>query len=281
MGVLHKIGFVILVIAVVIGSIATYAPALFFKIPNVGFILWAMTGGAMPPFIITGPFDSGNNDWLKDGDVVVSAAAKSGTTWMLFCSHQIRTKGNDEKHPFADVSLSTPWPEFIQTPGESWETHQREKMNTTILPDGTSLKDYWDHKDYPFRIFKSHNHPDQFGDLIGNGGKGKKIKFLAMARNGLDQVASMTPFFNGHIDEFRTLWGGFPPLTTWRTTREDAAERMEQLKPGGTLANLSFPYVNKWWKVKDDENVLLIHYADAKADLSGKFCGQQKIQRII
>jgi hypothetical protein len=269
MSILYKLGFVILAIAVAIGFIASYSPELFFKIPNVGFIIWAMTGGAMPPYIIPGPFDTGNNDWLKDGDVVVSTAAKSGTTWMLFCSHQIRIKGNDEKYPFVDVSLTTPWPELIQTPGESWETHQREKMNTTILPDGTSLKDYWDHEDYPFRIFKSHNHPDQFGDLIGNGGKGKKIKFLAMARNGLDQVASLTPFFNGHSDQFRTMWGGFPPLTTG-TLREDAIERMEQVKPGGVFAGMAFPYVNKWWKVKDDDNVLLIHYADAKADLSGK-----------
>ena len=46
---------------------------------------------------------------------------------------------------------------------------------------------------------------------------------------------------------------------------------MEQVSPGGIFAGMSFPYVNKWWKVKDDENVLLIHYADAKADLSGKF----------
>ena len=267
MSILSKLGFIALSVAIAIGSIASYAPELFFKIPN-GFILWAMTGGPMPPFIIHGPFESGNTDWLRDDDVVVTAAAKSGTTWMLFCSHQIRVKGDDEKYPYVDTSVSTPWPELIQTPGESWQT-QREKFNSTILPDGTRLQDYWNHEDYPFRIFKSHNHPDAFGDLIGNKGSGKKVKFLAMARNGLDQVASMTPFFNGHSDQFRTLWGGFPPASKG-TLQEDAAERIEQMKPGGIFEGFHFPYVNKWWEVKDEDNVLLLHYSDAKADLPGE-----------
>jgi len=224
----------------------------------------------MPPFfIIKGPYEPGNTDWLKDDDVVVTVAAKSGTTWMLFCSHQIRVKGNDEKHPYVDVSVSTPWPELIQTPGETWET-QREKFNTTILKDGKLLKDYWSHADYPFRIFKSHNAPDAYGDLIGSRSeRSKNVKFLAMARNGLDQVASMTPFFDGHDDSFRKLWGGFPPASKG-TLREDAAERITQMMPGGLFAEMSFPYINGWWDAKDEDNVLLLHYSDAKKDLPGE-----------
>ena len=37
---------------------------------------------------------------------------------------------------------------------------------------------------------------------------GKKIKYLAMARNGIDVAASMTDFYSSHTDEFRKLWGG-------------------------------------------------------------------------
>jgi hypothetical protein len=51
-----------------------------------------MTGGALPPFMDNVPFQEGNQEWLKDGDVIVSTGAKAGTTWMLFCSHQIRVK---------------------------------------------------------------------------------------------------------------------------------------------------------------------------------------------
>ena len=52
--------------------------------------------------------------WLRDGDAVISVAPKSGTTWLLYCTHQIRVKGED--WDFKDVSYSTPWVEFIQKP---------------------------------------------------------------------------------------------------------------------------------------------------------------------
>lgn len=196
-------GKLVVGLAITIGCVGKFCPHLFFKLPN-GFILWAIMGHPMPPYILPGPYEEGNTDWLKDGDVIVTPAAKSGTTWMLFCSHQIRVKGNDEKYPYVDVSLNTPWPELIQTPGDSWET-QREKFNTTVLADGTELKNYWDHPDYPFRVFKSHDHAEMFGSLIGSKNPPKKVKFLAMARPALDQIASMVPFFESHGEDFKKV----------------------------------------------------------------------------
>ena len=269
----------VLTVAITIGSIAKYKPELFFKIPHYGFIPWAISGGAMPPYIVPGPFEEGNTDWLKDGDVVVSVAAKSGTTWMLFCSHQIRVKGNDEEFPYGDVSLSTPWPEFIQTPGDDWEI-QKDKYNTTILPDGTPYKNYWDNPGYPFRVFKSHNHAEAFGSLIGDKDKRKKnVRFLAMTRYGLDQIASMVPFFLCHSDGFRNLWGGFPPASS-APIREISKERLEQCKPGGIWFSQFGPYVNSWWKVKDEDNVLFLHYSDAKRDLPGTVSKMAKFYGI-
>lgn len=203
MTILKVLGNIVLLLAITIGCIGKFRPHLFFKIPN-GFILWALTGHPLPPFIIPGPFEEGNTDWLKDGDLIVTAAPKSGTTWMLFCSHQIRVKGDDEKFPYSDVSLNTPWPELIQNPGDTWEI-QKEKYNTTVLADGTLFKNYWDHPEYPFRIFKSHNLPKGFGSLIGSEKPPKKVKFIAMARPALDQIASFIPFFVGKTDEFRKV----------------------------------------------------------------------------
>ena len=65
-------------LAVAIGGIGKFNPLLFLKI-NHGFILWAMTGNQMPPYIMN-PWEE--HGWLKDGDLVVSVGAKSGTTWM-------------------------------------------------------------------------------------------------------------------------------------------------------------------------------------------------------
>ena len=261
-------------LAILLGSTSRFAPHLFFKVPNIGFILFAMTGGSpIPPYIVQEPYSESNRDWLKQDDVIVSVGAKSGTTWMLFCSHQIRVKGNDEKYPFTDVSLSTPWPGLIQTPGATWES-QREQMNSTILPDGTRMKDYWDHEDYPFRVFKSHDNAETYGDLVG----GDKVKFLVMTRNGLDVVASLIPFFDSQTDEFRHMWGNFPPKGSG-DKRQDAETWMSSLLPGGIMDHLYFPFVNTWWKVKNEKNVLLLHYADAKKDLKGN--SAQSIELIV
>lgn len=89
---LKSFASIVAIAAILIGCITKFAPHLFFKVPNVGFILWAMTGGAMPPYIDNVPFQEENTGWLKEGDVIVSTGAKAGTTWMLFCSHQIRVK---------------------------------------------------------------------------------------------------------------------------------------------------------------------------------------------
>ena len=262
-------GKVVLAVAILIGLVGKFSPHLFFKIPN-GFIPWVIMGNPLPPYITTEPWLPENRGWTRPNDVVVSVAPKSGTTWMLFCSHQIRVKGDDETYPYVDVSISTPWPDMVQTPGDkvtmSWES-RRKALNTTVLPDGTPLSQYWDNPDYPFRIFKSHHLPEIFGDLIGGD---SKLKLLAMARNGLDQVASAAPFFNNHNDDFRKLWGGFPPASSG-DTREDALTRMDEMLPGGIFHDWYFKYVNEWWKVKDEKNVLLLHYSDAKKDLSGNY----------
>jgi hypothetical protein len=263
---------IVALVGITLGSIANFAPHLFFKVPKIGFLLFAITGGSpIPPYITQEPFEKNNHQtWLKNNDVIVSTGAKSGTTWMLYCSHQIRVKGDDEKYPFGDVSFATPWPGLIQTPGDNWDI-QREKLNSTILSDGTRLKDYWDHEDYPFRIFKSHDTPEAYGDLIGDHDSSSgtaSVKFLAMSRNGLDVVASLVPFFPSHSDKFRKMWGNFPPPAAG-TMQQEASIRIQQLMPGGMLDHLYFEYVNAWWKARNEKNVLLLHYSDAKRDLSG------------
>lgn len=264
MSIISKIASIVACFAIAIGSTAKFAPHLFFKVPNIGFILYAITGGSpIPPYISKEPFSQENRGWLKQNDVIVSTGVKSGTTWMLYCSHQIRVKGDEEKYPFRDVTFSTPWPGLIQVPGHSWKDTS-EKMNSTVLNDGTKFKDYWDNEGYPFRVFKSHDVPEAFGDLIG----GDKVKFLAMSRNGLDVVASMTPFFDAHSDEFRRVWGNFPP-PAGGSMRDEAAARIKQMIPGGMFYDLYFSYVHKWWKVRNEKNVLLLHYSDAKKDLKG------------
>lgn len=132
----------------------------------------------------------------SDGDLVVATGAKSGTTFMLYCTHQIRTKGTDDKGDlWPDVSITTPWPDLRHSRAGTW-AEQKDRYNTTIV-DGKKMKHFWDHPTYPMRIFKSHYGPPQ---LPVRKKSGKKIKYLAMARNGVDVLASFVPFYSSHTE---------------------------------------------------------------------------------
>ena len=163
-------------------------------------------------------------------------------------------------------NVATPWPDLRQSRNGTW-ADQKERMNTTILGDGTPLKDRWDNPRYPFRIFKSHFGPKESGGTIPIRAY-PKLRFLAMTRNGLDVVNSMTYFFSAHSDEFRNLWGGFPPDSTGDIA-VDSEARLQELSPGGLLQDIYFKYVTSWWPMRHEPNVLLMHYADAKKDLRG------------
>lgn len=223
-----------------------------------------MTGNALPPYLSQDAW-TGDTTWLRDKDVVVAVGLKSGSTEMLYCMHQIRVKGDDQKFPFLDPSLTTPWPDLMQFPGGTWEDH-RGRMNTTILPDESKLVDYWNHPKYPFRIFKSHmlprNESERESMKVLPVRERPGVKYVAMSRAGLDVVASFMT--GGSTDTFRQLWGGFPPKM------DDIEKTLEHwinsLLPGGVMSQFYFGYVNAWWAIRHDPNVLLLHYTDLKKD---------------
>ena len=195
--------------------------------------------------------------------------------------------------------LSTQAAVITRSPGETWAT-RKELYNTTVLENGALLKDQWDNSKfvsfqktadvlttqhtlslisqdfwfrmlsrYPFRIFKSHFMPegDSGPDVLPVKSR-PKVKFLAMSRNFLDAVASLIPFFDSHSEEFRQMWGGFPP-TSSADKAASVEERLTEVLPGGMLSPLYFGYVNGWWPLRNEPNVLLLHYADAKRDRAG------------
>jgi len=246
-----------------------HQPELLLNVPLLGFLLFALAGGNdgyIPPYMNHDIFLGNNfNEWVKEGDVIVAAGAKSGTTWMCYCSDSIRRKGSDKVGlPYTDIMYSTPWLEMVQRPGLKWH-ETKELYNTTVLEDGTKLRDYWDNPAFPFRIFKSH-----FGPVSKKGGhwysdvlqvkSNPNVKFIAVTRNPYEIVKSFWNFFPAHREEFRQMWGNFPPR---HMDREDV---MRDVMPGGRLYDLYFPYVRAWWNYKDEPNVLFMHYSDMVKD---------------
>lgn len=217
----------------------------------------------MPPFFDPTPFVGANFDsWIRDGDLVVAAGVKSGTSWMCYCAHAVRTKGSDKVGlPFTDIMYTTPWPELVHKPGQRW-SEAKDLWNTTVLPDGSKLKEYWDNDQFPFRVFKSHfapipktGTPKRFEVLPIT--SHPKVKFLAMVRDGVEVAPSLWTHREKFTDEFRSLWGGFPPRVA------DPTLTARDMLPGGHSYSYYFGYVKAWWPFRNEPNVLLLHYADA------------------
>lgn len=274
-GISHVALTIVTLLAILIGFIGTYKPTHFMALPfPLSFLLWMNFGEYISPYVFLDAWkDEEIPTWTKNGDLIVSVGPKSGTTWMLYCTHQIRMKGApDSDELIHDVNEGMPWMDLRQSRHGSWQ-EQKERWNTTILPDGSNLKDRWDNPRYPFRIFRSHFNPRPENHEKGLDGavlpinQHPEIKFLAMVRNGLDVVNSMIPFFASHSNAFRAVFGGIPPAAPTDVT--SAGKLMKAMLPGGYLQDSYFSYVKNWWKVKDKPNVLLLHYSDARKDPKG------------
>ncbi|KAJ1495281.1 hypothetical protein T484DRAFT_2161573 [Baffinella frigidus] len=81
------------------------------------------------------------------------------------------------------------------------------------------------------------------------------VKYVAMARNGLEVVRSWNPFSNEHRAELLALWGGFPP----RLPEDDITESFQTWLPGNAMGALWWEYVACWWAFRNDPNVKTLH----------------------
>jgi hypothetical protein len=83
-----------------------------------------------------------------------------------------------------------------------------------------------------------------------------------MYRDIPDVLASFYPFVSNHEDEFKKLWGGFPPSF-------NSPQHMLDIMFKGPfpLGYELLLYLKIWWKYRNDSNVLLLHYNDAINDL--------------
>lgn len=189
-----------------------------------------------PPWV--NPTIQSKIDW-RDDDVVVSVPSKSGTTWTMNIVHQLRTKGDCN---FDDIYHEVKWIEVMDTP-ESTVDDMVKKIN-----DMDTTKP---------RTFKSHKSPPTlpFHD---------KIKYVVVVRNPEEAIISMRVFLSKHSPKFLEHWGSppmnFPDVESFYNAF---------VKGGGGFGKGLFEFANEWWKLRDKDNVLMLHYSDMKSDHEG------------
>ena len=183
------------------------------------------------------------NDFrFRDDDLVISTYAKSGTTWVQQILAQLIFNGQEglevaEMSPWIDLRVP---PKEVKLPAVEAQRHRR--------------------------FLKSHLPVDA---LVFS----PKAKYLYIARDGRDVVWSMYNHHSTARDEWYAALNETPGRVGPPIEKPPASTRqyfLDWLEKDGHPFWPFWENVRSWWKVRDLPNVLLLHFADLKADMPGQ-----------
>lgn len=181
----------------------------------------------------------------RDGDVVISVPAKSGTTWTMNIVHQLMTGGTSD---FRDIYEEVPWIEFLNRPGQP---HQEVIDRVEAMP--TSRR----------RAFKTHSAPPQLPFIPA--GTGPDVKYLVIFRNPEEALVSFRPFLEKHSDAWFDLW----QMPRAALCRPDFPSFYADVVDSHGMQGMFFGFLAAWWPLRAAPNVLFLHYSEMKRDHAG------------
>jgi aryl sulfotransferase len=176
----------------------------------------------------------------RDGDIVISVPAKSGTTWTMNIVHQLRSGGDGG---FVDVYAEVPWLELVPSPDAELDD---------LVAGFDRMGD--DRR----RAFKTHSAP---GTLPYFGPDERpEVSYVVVMRNPDEAIASMRPFLAAHSDEWFDLW----EVPKAEVVGPDLPAFLDGIGQG-LLFGL-FAFLAEWWPLRHNANVEFVHFADLKRD---------------
>ena len=177
----------------------------------------------------------------RDGDVVVSVPAKSGTTWAMNIVHQLRSGGDPT---FADIYAEVPWLEIVPRP----DTDINDLVSAfDAMPRDTR------------RAFKSHAAPPTLP--FQRSGAGPDVRYLVVARSPDEAIASFRPFISAHSDAWFDLWQFDKDAIVGPDFETFIAGFASH-----ALVPKIFGFLASWWRLRNESNVMLVHYSDLKRE---------------
>jgi len=174
----------------------------------------------------------------RDGDVVISVPAKSGTTWTMNIVYQLFTGGTPD---FRDIYEEVPWIEFLDYPGQPWQDviDRLEAMPTSGR-----------------RAFKTHSAPPDVPFI--QGGSGRDVKYIVVFRNPEEALVSFCSFLAQHTDEWYALW----EVPREAMCRQDFPSFYHEVVVPREMHGALFGFLAAWWPLRAEKNVLFLHYSD-------------------
>lgn len=193
------------------------------------------------------------NDFLAQGgfisgDIVVADPLKAGTTWTQRIIQQILDNGEEHEEALSDTS---PWLD------SSFGDH------AAMLAMLKAQREAGER-----RVLKSHLPADAVPIaaqaryvFVGRNGKDLGISF----HNYLRQFSAETM---DKINRIHAEWSGDPTRLVIPESVQEFFDRW--LDTDGYGCCDLFDVVRSWWKLRDEPNVLLVHYRRLKEDLRGQ-----------
>jgi aryl sulfotransferase len=202
----------------------------------------------------------------RDGDVVITTSYKSGTTWTQHIVGQLLLRGVPNAPPTLMVS---PW------------IDARFQMPLEILVPMVAAQSHR-------RFLKSHLAADGLPYRTGT-------KYIVVARDARDVFMSLLNHYAGYTDLAMEQLNDDPSLPTFERFDGDVKKLWRQWISQGWFAWESDGYpwwgnlhhTASYWPHRELENVLLVHYADLKADLPaeirriGDFLGVELVDEEV
>jgi hypothetical protein len=200
-----------------------------------------------------------NDRWrrfsLRGGDIIISSPVKSGTTWMqMICALLVFQRTTFDR----PLDLISPWLE----------------MQTRAIGDVIGDLQAQRHR----RFLKSHTPRDGLPDdpsvtyiCVGRDPRDVAISWARHQDNlNLEALFTARDRAVGN-DDLADMYRGFEPPPTdplgrfWRFVDDPNEGELWRVNLASTMCHLA-----SFWEVREQPNVVLVHYADLRRDLEGE-----------
>jgi hypothetical protein len=191
---------------------------------------------------------------LRDGDIIITTPAKSGTTWTQMCCALLIFQ---EPVPPAPLAVLSPWLDMLTSPIDEVVADLDAQMHRRFIKTHTPLDGLpWDPRVTYICVGRD---PRDAAISMENHMANTNLEAVLTARAsavGLDDLS---------LDDMPLPPPDDPVERFWQWV--DGSGGHEERSPG--LASV-LEQLQTYWDARHEPNVALFHYADLQADLAGQ-----------